>query len=128
MGQQVGGGADIAGVGDEGKGSAHRPPFRTNDATRSTVAVTAPHSGKRPLQHAFRHPETARWRPARGRGIAPAMTEPRPSAAGGFLIAIGILVGAGVGLVYGQATPGVLIGFAFGAVAALVVWARNRAR
>ncbi len=64
----------------------------------------------------------------RGRGIGAAMTDPTPSAAGGFLIAIGILVGAGVGLVYGQATPGVLIGFGFGVVAAVLVWLRNRAR
>ncbi len=54
------------------------------------------------------------------------MAENRPSAAGGFLIALGILGGAGIGFAIGQATPGLLIGTAIGTGAAILVWLRDR--
>ena len=54
------------------------------------------------------------------------MADKRPTAAGGFLIALGILGGAGVGFAIGQATPGLLIGTAIGVAAALLVWIRDR--
>ena len=50
------------------------------------------------------------------------MADKRPTAAGGFLIALGILGGAGVGFAIGQATPGLLIGTAIGVAAALLVF------
>ncbi|MGU3391963.1 hypothetical protein [Sphingomonas sp. M1A8_2b] len=49
-----------------------------------------------------------------------------PSAAGGFLVALGMLGGAGVGFAIGQATPGFLIGTGVGVVAAVLVWLRDR--
>lgn len=54
------------------------------------------------------------------------MSEKRPSAAGGALIALGILGGSAVGFAIGQATPGFLIGTAAGIAAAVVVWLRDR--
>lgn len=49
-----------------------------------------------------------------------------PSAAGGFLVAIGMLVGVGVGFAIGQATPGFLVGTGVGVAAALLVWLKDR--
>ena len=49
--------------------------------------------------------------------------EPR---AGGALIAGGTLAGAAAGIALGQATIGVLAGFAAGTLAALLVWVRDR--
>lgn len=54
------------------------------------------------------------------------MSEHRPSAAGGVLIAFGMLAGAAIGFAIGQATPGFLIGTAMGVIAAVVVWLRDR--
>ncbi|SFP35975.1 hypothetical protein [Sphingomonas rubra] len=56
------------------------------------------------------------------------MPQPPSSNAGGFLVAVGVLVGAGVGLLLGQATPGALIGLAAGSLAAVLVWQRDRRR
>lgn len=56
------------------------------------------------------------------------MRHPSSSNAGGFLVAIGILVGAGVGLVIGEATPGALVGLIAGSLAAILVWQRDRRR
>lgn len=56
------------------------------------------------------------------------MATPPSSNAGGFLVAFGVLVGAGVGLVIGEATPGALIGLAAGSLAAVLVWQRDRRR
>lgn len=54
---------------------------------------------------------------------------PSPSSnAGGFLVAIGVLVGAGVGLLFGEATAGALIGLAAGSIAAVLVWQHDRRR
>lgn len=50
------------------------------------------------------------------------------SNAGGFFVAIGVLVGAGIGLVLGEATPGALIGLVGGALVAVLVWQRDRRR
>ncbi|RYY06397.1 MAG: hypothetical protein EON55_23410 [Alphaproteobacteria bacterium] len=49
-----------------------------------------------------------------------------PSAAGGFLVALGMLGGAGVGFAIGQATPGFLVGTGIGVLAAVLVWLRDR--
>jgi hypothetical protein len=49
-----------------------------------------------------------------------------PSAAGGFLVALGMLGGAGVGFAIGQATPGFLVGTGVGVLAAVLVWVRDR--
>lgn len=49
-----------------------------------------------------------------------------PPAAGGALIALGALGGAAIGFLFGQATPGVLIGGAAGIAAALLIWWRGR--
>ncbi|WP_242095508.1 MULTISPECIES: hypothetical protein [unclassified Sphingomonas] len=54
------------------------------------------------------------------------MAQSRPPAAGGALIALGALGGAAIGFLFGQATPGVLIGIAAGVVLALLIWWRGR--
>lgn len=56
------------------------------------------------------------------------MPDRPPSAAGGFLIVVGIVLGAVVGLLIGQATPATLIGLSLGIVAAVLVWLRDRRR
>jgi hypothetical protein len=54
------------------------------------------------------------------------MVQSRPSAAGGFPIAIGSLVGTVVGYHYDQATLGFLGGLALGIVVAILVWLLDR--
>lgn len=54
------------------------------------------------------------------------MSDPRPNAAGGALIALFMLGGAAVGFALGQATPGFLIGTAIGVAVAVLVWLRDR--
>lgn len=54
------------------------------------------------------------------------MADPRPSAAGGALIALGAIGGAAVGFAFGQATPGFLVGTSLGIAAAILVWLRDR--
>ncbi|QCB43585.1 hypothetical protein E5673_16250 [Sphingomonas sp. PAMC26645] len=49
-----------------------------------------------------------------------------PSAAGGFLMALGMLGGAGVGFAIEQATPGFLVGTGVGVLAAVLVWLKDR--
>ena len=49
-----------------------------------------------------------------------------PSAAGGFLIAIGAVIGVAIGLFLGQVTPGFLIGTTIGIALAVIIWLRNR--
>ena len=68
------------------------------------------------------------------------MPDPRPTrpqsplparntrAGGGAFIAIGAMLGAGVGFAIGQATPGFLIGLGLGIAAAVYVWKRDRPR
>lgn len=56
---------------------------------------------------------------------------PRPgstSMAGGFLIALGAMLGAVVGFLVGQATPGFLIGAGSGIALAVAVWLVDRRR
>ena len=52
-------------------------------------------------------------------------TTPR---AGGFIIAVAIIVGALGGTILGQPSAGVLIGFAAGAAAAILIWLKDRRR
>jgi hypothetical protein len=51
---------------------------------------------------------------------------PQPSAAGGVLITIGALLGTAIGFGFGETTAGFLGGLALGAVAAVLVWLRDR--
>lgn len=56
-----------------------------------------------------------------------AMNGPSPSPrAGGLPIALGTMAGAIGGALAGQATIGVLAGFAVGTVVAIVIWRRDR--
>jgi len=48
------------------------------------------------------------------------------SAAGGFLIATGAMIGAFAGAAFGESTRGFLIGTATGIVLAAILWWRNR--
>ncbi|WP_298667768.1 hypothetical protein [uncultured Sphingomonas sp.] len=50
----------------------------------------------------------------------------RPTAAGGFLIAIGVLGGAIIGFVLGQPTIGLLIGLTLAIAASVAMWLRDR--
>jgi hypothetical protein len=50
------------------------------------------------------------------------------STAGGFLLALGAILGAAVGLAKGQVTIGFLAGLSIGAVAAIAMWLRERGR
>ena len=52
----------------------------------------------------------------------------RTPMAGGFLLAISLLLGVVVGTAYGQATSGFLAGAAVGAVALVAVWLIDRRR
>ena len=56
----------------------------------------------------------------------PNPADPRPNAAGGALVALGMIGGAAIGFAIGQATPGFLIGTAVGVAAAVLVWLRDR--
>ena len=62
----------------------------------------------------------------RGDMPSAAMASPNSPAAGGFLIALGALVGAGIGVLLGETTRGFLIGTAIGIVSSLVIWWRGR--
>lgn len=57
-----------------------------------------------------------------GRGMA----QSRPPSAGGFLIAIGALGGAGIGFAVGEPTRGFLIGLALSVALSLALWWRQR--
>ncbi len=52
----------------------------------------------------------------------------RSSAAGGFFIAMGALVGTGVGIAMRQPSVGFLAGLAFGVAIALGIWLIDRRR
>jgi len=56
------------------------------------------------------------------------MSEPRNPRAGGIAIAAGALIGAFVGLRYGQASLGFVIGCAAGGAVALLTWIVDRGR
>lgn len=51
---------------------------------------------------------------------------PRTPAAGGFLIAVGAVVGAGLGLFLDQPTLGFLVGVSVGVVIAVGIWLVGR--
>jgi uncharacterized membrane protein len=48
-----------------------------------------------------------------------------PQQAGGFLIAAGLLIGPVVGLMFGQTSIGLIIGFAIGVIGAIVMALRD---
>jgi uncharacterized membrane protein (UPF0136 family) len=52
-------------------------------------------------------------------------SEPR---AGGAILALSVLAGAILGVVFGQPTIGVIAGTATGILAAIAIWLRDRAR
>lgn len=52
----------------------------------------------------------------------------RPSMAGGFLLALSILIGAFVGIAKGQASIGFIVGLAVGVVSLVAVWVLDRRR
>lgn len=52
----------------------------------------------------------------------------RNPSAGGFLIAAGVLGGAVIGFLFGQATIGLLIGAIVSIGVSLVIWMRERGR
>ena len=54
------------------------------------------------------------------------MPQPRPSAAGGALLALGAIGGAAVGFVLGQPTIWFLGGITAGGLGALSLWWRDR--
>jgi len=51
-----------------------------------------------------------------------------PRRAGGFLIAMSTLVGAVIGVAFGQPSIGVIGGTGFGTGLALLIWLRDRER
>jgi uncharacterized protein YqgC (DUF456 family) len=56
------------------------------------------------------------------------MSDTNGPQAGGFILAAAILIGAVIGVFAGQPSIGVLAGTAFGIVATLLIWWRDRAR
>jgi len=56
------------------------------------------------------------------------MASSSPPAAGGFLIAVGVMAGALLGFAAGEPTRGLLIGLAAGVALALAIWWRGRDR
>lgn len=56
------------------------------------------------------------------------MARPRPSAAGGSLVAAGALVGFVAGYVFYEPVAGLVAGLALGAAAAVAIWLRDRNR
>lgn len=62
----------------------------------------------------------------RGTWQVTAMAHDNPPVAGGALIALFALGGAAIGFLFGEATPGVLIGIATGVALALLIWWRGR--
>lgn len=68
------------------------------------------------------------WRGEAGRGTGSLMANRPGPQAGGFIIAVAILAGTIIGGLMGQPSIGLLAGLGLGAVAALAVWWRDRAR
>lgn len=68
------------------------------------------------------------WRTAPWRGRASTMSTPpsRSPMAGGFLIAIGAMAGAFGGAFFGESSRGFFVGIGAGALAALLLWLRDR--
>ncbi|MFC3581525.1 hypothetical protein [Sphingomonas hylomeconis] len=59
---------------------------------------------------------------------SPPEHSPRSSMAGGFLIAVGAMLGAGIGFLFQEATRGFLLGAAAGAGMAIAIWLIDRRR
>lgn len=53
-------------------------------------------------------------------------TPPSSPAAGGAFIALGALGGAAIGFLFGQATPGFLVGITTGIALSIAIWLRGR--
>lgn len=73
-------------------------------------------------------PVLSYWRrvATRGRAVGMNDTPPRNPAAGGFLIAMGAILGAFGGVLFGESTRGFFAGLVLGAVLAVIVWWRDR--
>jgi hypothetical protein len=97
------------------------------DVRARILVVNDPRAGGSPLSHASRG-ETLASQPGTWQGGA--MDNPPGSspAAGGCLLAICIVVGAFIGVVYHQISAGIVIGIVVGAVIASGVWLRDRRR
>lgn len=50
----------------------------------------------------------------------------RPGSAGGFLVAVCLVIGTIVGLIVGQPSIGFLVGLGVGALAAVALWLKDR--
>lgn len=57
-----------------------------------------------------------------------AQLPPRNPSAGGFLIAAGVMGGAVIGFLFGQATIGLLVGAVVSIGVSLAIWLRERER
>lgn len=53
-------------------------------------------------------------------------SSPRNPAAGGFLIALGAIIGAFGGVFFGESTRGLFAGLAIGVILAIILWWRDR--
>ncbi len=62
------------------------------------------------------------------RAPGPDPRHPSTAQAGGVFLFLGLLIGALVGTFKGQPSLGIVVGFAAGALIALVVWLRDRRR
>lgn len=56
------------------------------------------------------------------------MARPRPSAAGGFPVAIGAIIGFVLGYVFYEPVAGLVIGVGLGVAVAVAIWLRDRNR
>lgn len=54
------------------------------------------------------------------------MASPRPSAAGGVLVALGAIIGVVAGYVVREPSAGLVIGVATGIALAVAIWLRDR--
>lgn len=103
------------------------PASRIRRTPGSTV-VNDPPALRRDPSHASRGGTLAsRGETWQGRAMTDPMLSPKPpSAAGGALIALAVMVGSIAGLILGQPTIGFLIGLALGVIAALLIWWTDR--
>lgn len=53
-------------------------------------------------------------------------SSPRNPAAGGFLIAMGAMIGAFGGAFFGESTRGLFVGTGIGCLLAIVIWRRDQ--
>jgi hypothetical protein len=71
---------------------------------------------------------TAGWRRGFRRGRAARMADRPGPQAGGFILAVAVMAGTIIGGLMGQPSIGLLAGLGIGAIAALAIWLRDRAR